>query len=142
MAERRGVKRRHSVSTFQKEWSKTWLCIQPVKLHSAKVSCTVCRSTFAIAHQGRRDVERHIEGSEHKHLAGIVNSCQSITSSLPDQAAHETVTKLRSSLLVTFWSTIYHLKLLLMLVLSFEECFLTARLLESMDAQQPKLLQS
>ena len=33
-----------------------------------------------------------MEGTEHKRLARIVNSCQSLTSSLPDRSSQEKVT--------------------------------------------------
>ncbi len=92
MAERRGVKRTHSVSTFHREWSNSWPCIQPVRGHPDKVLCTVCKKTFGIVHQGKRDVERHLDGSEHKRLTQVVNSCQPLTTLLQDRTAQEKVT--------------------------------------------------
>ena len=84
-------KRKHSVSTFQRDWSNFWPCIQPVRGHPDKVQCTVCNSSFGIAHQGKRDVERHLEGSEHKRLAQQVHSCRSLTSFFPDRLSQEKV---------------------------------------------------
>ena len=84
-------KRKHSVLTFQRDWSNFWPCIQPVRGHPDKVQCTVCNATFGIAHQGKRDVERHLEGSEHKRLAQQVNSCHSLTSFFPDRLSQEKV---------------------------------------------------
>ena len=86
------AKRKHSVSTFQRDWSNLWPCIQPVRGHPDKVQCTVCNTTFGIAHQGRRDVVRHMEGSEHKRLAQVVNSCQSLTSFFTDRSSQDKVT--------------------------------------------------
>ena len=65
MADKRGLKRKHSATSFQREWSKVWPCIQPLEEHPEKVFCTVCSSSFAIVHQGKRDVERHIQGVEY-----------------------------------------------------------------------------
>jgi len=45
----------------------------------------VCNSTFGIGYQGKCDVERHLEGSKHKRLAKVVNSCQSLASFFPDR---------------------------------------------------------
>lgn len=86
-----GIKRKHSVTSFQKEWSKMWPCIQPVRQYPDKAFCAVCSSSFSIVHQGKRDVERHIKGSEHKRLSGIVNSCQTLTKFLPDRKSQDKV---------------------------------------------------
>ena len=86
-----GAKRKHSVTSFQKEWSKIWPCIQPVQQHPEKAFCTVCSSSFSIVHQGKRDVERHIKGSEHKCLSDIVNSCQTLTKFMPDRQSQDKV---------------------------------------------------
>lgn len=58
-----GVKRKHSITSFQKEWSKTWPCSQPVRRHPERALCTMCSS---IAHQGKKDVQRHVQGTEHQ----------------------------------------------------------------------------
>ena len=97
-------RRKHSISTFQKEWSTSWSCIQPVKEHMDKALCTVCKSTFGIAHQGKRDVQHHVEGYEHKWLAQIVNSCQSVSSFSPNSSSHG---KIVIFLQLLFWNTIY-----------------------------------
>ena len=81
-------RRKHSISMFQKEWSTSWTCIQPVREHPNKALCTVCKSTFGIAHKGKRDVLCHVEGSEHKWLAEIVNSCLSVSSFSPNSSSH------------------------------------------------------
>ena len=65
LADRGGLKRKHSATSFQKEGSKVWPCIQPLAEDPEKGFCSVCSSSFAIVHQGRRDVERHIQGVEH-----------------------------------------------------------------------------
>ena len=66
MTENRGLKRKHSATSFQKEWPKIWPCIQPLADNPEKAFCTICNSSFSIVHQGRRDVERRIQGMEHK----------------------------------------------------------------------------
>ena len=48
----------------------------------------VCKSTFGIAHKGKRDVLCLVEGSEHKWLAEIVNSCQRMSSFPPNSSSH------------------------------------------------------
>ena len=67
-------RRKHSVSNFQREWFVLWPCIQPLKDHPDRAQCTVCNSSIGIAHQGKRDVQRHLEGSDHKRLAVVVSS--------------------------------------------------------------------
>ena len=57
-----------------------------------KVQCTVCSSTFGIAYQqGKHDIEHHLdfEGREHKRLAKVINSCQSLASFLPDRSSSQ-----------------------------------------------------
>ena len=100
------AKRKHFVSTFERDWSNFWPCIQPVRGHPDKVLCTVCNATFGIAHQGRRDVERRMGATEHKRLARIVNSCQSLSSQTDHRKRRSRMP--RSSLQATFWNTIYH----------------------------------
>lgn len=90
------AKRKHSASTFQREWSTQWPCIQPVQGHSDKAQCTVCNSSFGIAHQERCDVERHVDGSEHKRLAQVVNTSHSSiipTSFFPNRIDKEKVVR-------------------------------------------------
>ena len=45
--------------------------------------------SFGIAHQGKRDVECHLEGKEHKCVAQVVNSWLSLTSFYPDRLSQE-----------------------------------------------------
>lgn len=92
MAEKRGLKRKHSATSFQKECPKIWPCIQPLAENPEKAFCTVCNSSFSIVHQGRRDVESHIQGMEHEQLVAVVNFCQKIKSFVPDQTAADKVT--------------------------------------------------
>ena len=114
------VKRKHSVSTFQKDWSKSWPCIQPVRGSPQRAVFNV---TFSIAHQGRRDVERHLDGSEHKRLAWVVNSCLSLASFLPDRSVLEKVTNAEVLFTAYIWNIICNLKLQPMLVLCSKKMF-------------------
>ena len=84
-------RRKHSVSNFQREWSILWPCIQPLKDHFERAQCTVCNSSFGIAHQGKRDVQRHLEGSDHKRLAAVVSSCQNLSSFVPDSTSQRKI---------------------------------------------------
>ena len=111
--------------------------------HPGKVQCTLCNTTFGIAHQGKRDVECHLEGSEDKRLAQQVNSCCCLTSFFPDWSSQDKVTNAEVLLLALFWSTTYHSKQLPMPVLSFVWCFQIVKQQKRMDVQQQnQLLQS
>uniref|UniRef100_H3AIW8 HAT C-terminal dimerisation domain-containing protein n=1 Tax=Latimeria chalumnae TaxID=7897 RepID=H3AIW8_LATCH len=66
-------------SSFEKEWTVKWPCIQPLKNDPEKALCTVCNDTFRVTHQGKRDVERHLT-TEHKRLAQMFKVCKPLTS--------------------------------------------------------------
>ena len=40
---------------------------------------------------GKSDVQRHLEGSDHKRLAVVVSSCQTISSFVPDSTSQRKV---------------------------------------------------
>ena len=49
---------------------KIKLCFKIVK---------VCNTSFGVQHQGKRDVERHLNGSEHKKNVKVTEKCQPMT---------------------------------------------------------------
>ena len=51
---------------FKKEWTVTWPFIRPVQDDPYSFSCTLCRRQISCKHQGKRDVERHIEKRMHQ----------------------------------------------------------------------------
>uniref|UniRef100_H2ZU74 DUF4371 domain-containing protein n=1 Tax=Latimeria chalumnae TaxID=7897 RepID=H2ZU74_LATCH len=65
---------------FQAEWTMKWPCIQPLKNDPGKALCTVCNGTFRVTHQGKRDVEKHLTGTEHERLAQMFKACKPLTS--------------------------------------------------------------
>ena len=53
-------------SRFQAVWQKKWPFIVPVRDNPHMFQCTVCFKASSCAHQGERDVTRHIESTQHK----------------------------------------------------------------------------
>ena len=53
-------------SKFQVAWQKKWPCIVAVKDNPHMFHCTVCFKAVSCAHQGERDVTRHIDSAQHK----------------------------------------------------------------------------
>uniref|UniRef100_H3B5F2 Uncharacterized protein n=1 Tax=Latimeria chalumnae TaxID=7897 RepID=H3B5F2_LATCH len=54
--------------------------IHPLKNDPDKALCMVCNSTFGATHQGKRNVERHLSGSEHKRLTQMFKERKPLTS--------------------------------------------------------------
>lgn len=51
---------------FNREWTRTYPFIKEVRGDVYSFLCTICRRQVGCSHQGRRDVERHIEKTMHK----------------------------------------------------------------------------
>ena len=60
-------------SKFQAVCKKRWPCIVPVKDNPHMFHCTVCLKSQSCAHQGERDVTRHIDSMQHKQTARQCN---------------------------------------------------------------------
>lgn len=56
-------------SRYQIEWRKQWPFIQPATGSETNFFCTVCNRQVSCAHQGIKDVERHIKSSMHESAA-------------------------------------------------------------------------
>ena len=53
---------------FKQEYSTQWpVLVRGSTKHHAL--CTLCKSEFSVAHSGKYDCERHVEGAYHQHLA-------------------------------------------------------------------------
>lgn len=76
---------------FRKNGRRFGLASSPFLRNPERALCTVCNSSFSIAHQGKKDVQRHVQGTEHTRLSKIVNSCQTLTEFMPDKKSQEKV---------------------------------------------------
>ena len=59
-------------SSFQGSWTKKWPCIKPVNGDTKSFQCTVCSKILSCAHQGERDVTRHVATTQHQHKAKTI----------------------------------------------------------------------
>ena len=50
---------------YQKDWQKKWPCITSTKADPHSFYCTVCWKKVSCAHQGVKDVVRHIASTHH-----------------------------------------------------------------------------
>ncbi|KAF3850555.1 hypothetical protein F7725_012327, partial [Dissostichus mawsoni] len=63
--------------SFKKEWSTRWPFIT-MGTTSSFYWCSVCRQENSCAHQGVRDISRHVEGKGHRAKEQHLNSVSSI----------------------------------------------------------------
>ena len=98
---------KHSVSNFKREWSILCPCIQPSKDHPYRIPCMVCNSSFGIAHQEKCDVQRHLEGSDHKRLPALVRHYRHL---FLIQHHKGRLLMLKFCLMLLYWNIIYLLK--------------------------------
>lgn len=56
-------------SSFQASWHARWPCVVPVKGNPHSFRCTLCSKVVSCAHQGERDVTRHIASAQHQQNA-------------------------------------------------------------------------
>ena len=63
---------------FNKDWTSTWPFIRDVQGDIYSFLCTICKKQVSCKHQGRRDVERHIEKSLHQANAKAAKSQTSL----------------------------------------------------------------
>ncbi|KAF3837707.1 hypothetical protein F7725_009475, partial [Dissostichus mawsoni] len=63
--------------SFKKEWSTRWPFIT-MGTTSSFYWCSVCRQENSCAHQGVRDISRHVEGKGHRAKEQPLNSVSSI----------------------------------------------------------------
>ncbi|XP_034064676.1 uncharacterized protein LOC117541575 [Gymnodraco acuticeps] len=63
--------------SFKKEWSTRWPFIT-MGTTSSFYWCSVCRQESSCAHQGGRDISRHVEGKGHRAKEQSLNSVSSI----------------------------------------------------------------
>lgn len=63
--------------SFKKEWSTRWPFIT-MGTTSSFYWCSVCRQENSCAHQGVRDISRHVEGKGHRAKEQSLNSVSSI----------------------------------------------------------------
>ena len=61
------------LTTFQAEWSKEWPCITKGST-AHHYRCSICRVERSCAHQGRKDIERHIGSDGHVKKVDAVRS--------------------------------------------------------------------
>lgn len=57
---------------YQNEWTIEWPFIRSAPGKDSFFTCTVCRKEVSCAHQGKKDVERHIQSSTHGKLAAAL----------------------------------------------------------------------
>ena len=63
--------------SFKKEWSTRWPFIT-MGTTSSFYWCSVCRQENSCAHQGMRDISRHVEGKGHQAKEQALNSASSV----------------------------------------------------------------
>ncbi|CAL8242182.1 unnamed protein product [Merluccius merluccius] len=63
--------------SFKKEWSARWPFIT-MGTTSSFYWCSVCRQENSCAHQGVRDISRHVEGKGHRAKEQALNSASSV----------------------------------------------------------------
>lgn len=70
-------KRQHS-QVYRKEYSVRWpvLCRSMKSTHH--VFCSVCHVDFSIAHGGKNDCFRHVEGRRHRQNADLCSSNRNV----------------------------------------------------------------
>ena len=55
-------------SKYQTSWQRKWPFLTPVKDNPHSCLCSVCKKQVSCAHQGERDVLRHIDSVSHKKM--------------------------------------------------------------------------
>ncbi|KAK0150738.1 hypothetical protein N1851_008145 [Merluccius polli] len=63
--------------SFKKEWSTRWPFIT-MGTTSSFYWCSVCRQENSCAHQGMRDISRHVEGKGHRAKEQALNSASTV----------------------------------------------------------------
>ena len=63
-------------SKYQTSWQKKWPFLSPVKYNPHSCLCSVCKMIISCAHQGERDVLRHIDSVSHKRNAQALHNIQ------------------------------------------------------------------
>lgn len=59
-------------SRFQKEWTAEWPFVHAAPGKDCYFTCTVCKKEVSCAHQGKKDVTRHIDSATHVKLASSI----------------------------------------------------------------------
>ena len=54
---------------YRLAWRSRWPCITPTRDKPHAFHCTTCRKDVSCAHQGERDVTRHISSAQHQRNA-------------------------------------------------------------------------
>ena len=76
--------------TFKKEWTKEWTFITPSN-DPYSYHCVICGQDVSCKHQGRRDVERHLESSLHKSRAAQLKQSKLAFAAVPSGPLAEKV---------------------------------------------------
>ena len=64
---------------FKKDWVKKWPSISAVSQDVYSFRCNMCATNFSCAHQGERDVTRHISRESHKRNVASLSSQKKVT---------------------------------------------------------------
>ena len=64
---------------FKKDWVKKWPFISAVSQDVYSFRCNMCATNFSCAHQGERDVTRHISRESHKRNVASLSSQKKVT---------------------------------------------------------------
>lgn len=77
-------------STFQKYWNKEWPFIKKGTTIN-HFWCTICRVERSCAHQGRRDVERHVDSEGHSKKTEELRMNQKVSNFFPPSSSLSTL---------------------------------------------------
>ena len=66
-------------STFQASWTKKWPFVKLVRGDKTSFKCTVCSNVLSCAHQGERDVIRHIAMTQHQRKAKTIQGTRPLS---------------------------------------------------------------
>lgn len=66
-------------SQYQTTWQRKWPFLLPVKDNPNSCHCSICKKHISCAHQGERDVLRHIETASHQKNARAIQNIQPLS---------------------------------------------------------------
>ena len=80
---------------FNKDWTRKYSFLQPVRQDSYSFHCTICNKTLSCKHQGEADVSRHAQGTRHLELSKKLDKQNRITFSSSDRPLAQKVCSFR-----------------------------------------------
>ena len=98
-------KKKRRMQKFLSDYSQRWPVLKPSDMGESYARCTVCQSSFSIAHGGANDCATHVNGARHRKYADTMSGQASINTFFVQKRSDEADKVTRAELLWTEFLT-------------------------------------